>query len=274
MLEEMEMKRGKRYKYWVYTRLDWHWLEPPPPIALFESTDPNSVWIPDGNDWDGLNDRFALVPRRWTHAYFGRWPRLLNGTFLGPMRQAAPKPPRGKFYGGPEWSLMAGLWAFGTPVSRFAGTGAILCLNSKRARYGRCTRKLDPTGFMFKYSAEASEAHLNVGRLRMDGWEWRSSPRGPSIDPPCFESDDVGRSCCSRRSHGVAGDGECWTDVYDFSRCCGGLSRPGLWILPTVVQARDYLVTGRFPTCWPMVSSNQRCLSQADLEYLSQAEET
>lgn len=52
-----ESARGERYKYWSFSRLDWYWLAPPPRLELFIEADPRALWIPDGSDWDGINDR-------------------------------------------------------------------------------------------------------------------------------------------------------------------------------------------------------------------------
>ena len=129
------------------------------------------MWIPDGSGWDGINDRFALVPRSFAKIYFGRWPRILNGhcgsvgrtwsavwfssgSLLPMMLNEAP--PRlelsPRFHGGrlfskrsldfsgPEWSLLAALRWHRVPLQRFGSTGAVLCLDRRRARHGRCTR--------------------------------------------------------------------------------------------------------------------------------------
>lgn len=55
-VENQEKHRGEAYKYWIWTRLDWHWLAPPPSLDIFLEANPRAVWIPDGSDWDGIND--------------------------------------------------------------------------------------------------------------------------------------------------------------------------------------------------------------------------
>ena len=56
LVENQEKHRGEAYKYWIWTRLDWHWLAPPPSLDIFLEANPRAVWIPDGSDWDGIND--------------------------------------------------------------------------------------------------------------------------------------------------------------------------------------------------------------------------
>ncbi|CAK9009242.1 Uncharacterized protein SCF082_LOCUS10221 [Durusdinium trenchii] len=237
-----ESARGERYKYWSFSRLDWYWLAPPPRLELFIEADPRALWIPDGSDWDGINDRFALVPRRFGHIYFGRWPWILNGSYLQMMKNAAPlnfelSP---KFFGGPEWSLLAALNYRRVPVRRFTPTGAVLCLNSRRARYGRCTRPRVAGEPSFKYSSEASEARTALSRMAL-GWTWHFAPP-PLFEPPCFEEPEDQLQCCNHRLHGVSGDAQCWTDVFDHGRCCQ--PRHGLWILPSTSIAQEPLVKG------------------------------
>ncbi|CAE7234536.1 unnamed protein product [Symbiodinium necroappetens] len=200
-----EAARGQRYKYWIFARLDWLWLALPPALSTFQRADPAAVWIPDGQDWDGINDRFAVVPRRYAKPYFGRWPWLVNGSLLPMMLRAATRS-RSEvspdLYRGPEWSLLAALHWYRLPVRRFGSTGAVLCLGGRRAKYGRCTRRKRPSDLSYKYSGEVSESSANVLLLR-DGWTWRflASPR---LEPPCFDKDGEEKWCCSTQ-HGVAG---------------------------------------------------------------------
>lgn len=205
--------RQEGYKYWIFARLDWLWLALPPALSTFQRADPAAVWIPDGQDWDGINDRFAVVPRRYAKPYFGRWPWLVNGSLLPMMLRAATRS-RSEvspdLYRGPEWSLLAALHWYRLPVRRFGSTGAVLCLGGRRAKYGRCTRQKRPSDLSYKYSGEVSESSANVLLLR-DGWTWRflASPR---LEPPCFDKDGEEKWCCSTQ-HGVAGNAKCWTDA-------------------------------------------------------------
>ena len=115
------------------------------------------MW-PAVKDWDGINDRFAVVPRKYAKPYFRRWPWLVNGSLLPMMRRAAGTTLDSDFFRGPEWSLLAALHWYRVPVRRFGSTGAVLCMGGRRAKYGRCTRPRFPGGFSYKYSGEVSEA--------------------------------------------------------------------------------------------------------------------
>lgn len=272
LVQAQEASRAAQYEYWGFIRPDLHWLVPPPALRVFRQADPRAIWVPDGQDWDGINDRFALVPRCWAAAYFDRWPLALNGSLLPLMRRAAGGFRRValKFDGGPEWLLAASLRWGRAPVRRFAPVGALLCpAGSTRGQYGRCTKPWPPTGLSFKYSAEASEAHANARNLGIFAWQWRASQHAPSLAPPCFESETHRHDCCSR-SAGLNGDAGCWTDVYSFSRCCQP-GRLGLWILPSAAGAAELELAsqqgGGF--CWLVVTAVSQCLKAADLAALS-----
>jgi len=257
-----------RYHYVAFSRIDIHWFAPPPPLKFFLQADPDAIWLPDGQDWDGVNDRFALVPRRWADAFFGRWPRLLNGSLLSAVRSAAGHRRLDlKFEAGPEWLLLAALRRARATVLRFSPVAAVLCASgSKRGRYGRCTRPSGPLGLSFKYSSEASEAQANVARLGAVGWEWRGSNASPFLKPRCFESEDQQQSCCDSLN-GLNGHANCWTDVYSFARCCTP-SRLGLWVLPLATAAQELLEAGVSPVCWPVVTAVEMCLGVAEFQLL------
>jgi hypothetical protein len=50
-----------RYDRFVITRSDFLWLCPHPPLSIL---DRNALWFPDGEHWDGINDRHLVVSRK------------------------------------------------------------------------------------------------------------------------------------------------------------------------------------------------------------------
>lgn len=86
-VENQEKHRGEAYKYWIWTRLDWHWLAPPPSIDIFLEANPRAVWIPDGSDWDGINDS-PLVSWFHTSWWTNFEPPLRCRKPIGSYRQA------------------------------------------------------------------------------------------------------------------------------------------------------------------------------------------
>eukprot|EP00929_Paragymnodinium_shiwhaense_P101832 TRINITY_DN65021_c0_g1_i1.p1 TRINITY_DN65021_c0_g1~~TRINITY_DN65021_c0_g1_i1.p1 ORF type:complete len:430 (-),score=32.54 TRINITY_DN65021_c0_g1_i1:414-1703(-) len=272
LIERHEAKQQRQYSYVAFSRIDNHWAALPPPLKVMQESDPLAMWIPDGQDWDGLNDRFAIMPRHLSAAYFDRWPRVLNGSLLAPMRRAGGAlgaVRQLKFEGGPEWLLKASLRSAGVRVRRFSSTSALLCQPlSKRGKYGRCTSPFPPHGFSFKYSSEASEAHANLRRLYGLQWEWRYGANiAPRLSPPCFEEEKHRASCCNL-SDGISGFCDCWTDIYNYERCCLE-DRAGLWILPSAAQARSYLERHEAPVCWLLVTDISFCLDTEQLKQLA-----
>jgi hypothetical protein len=49
-----------RYDRFVITRSDFVWSCPHPPLSIL---DRDAIWLPDGEDWGGLNDRHFVVSR-------------------------------------------------------------------------------------------------------------------------------------------------------------------------------------------------------------------
>jgi hypothetical protein len=49
-----------RYDRFVISRSDFVWLCPHPPLSIL---DRNAIWVPDGEDYSGLNDRHLVVSR-------------------------------------------------------------------------------------------------------------------------------------------------------------------------------------------------------------------
>ena len=74
LLCDLEERRGRKYRALVFSRLEYEWLGPHPPLRQFEA---NVVWAPPA-DTNGFNDRHGLMPRAAGEAYFRRWTALLS----------------------------------------------------------------------------------------------------------------------------------------------------------------------------------------------------
>lgn len=59
----------------LFTRLEFEWLAPHPPLHLLDSA---LVWLPTGEDNGGLNDRHWLASRAHAEVVFRRWDMLLD----------------------------------------------------------------------------------------------------------------------------------------------------------------------------------------------------
>lgn len=77
LIRKHEISRGQQYTLVVQTRPDLVWSHPHPPATYFEGS---AVWIPEGSDWGGLNDRHAVIERSLLDAYLGSgWEDLVSG---------------------------------------------------------------------------------------------------------------------------------------------------------------------------------------------------
>ena len=72
----------------IFSRLEFRWLAPHPPLALLE---PEVLWVPSGQNVNGVNDRHAVMHRMHAPTYFGRWELLLSDQLL---KARPPWPPR------------------------------------------------------------------------------------------------------------------------------------------------------------------------------------
>ena len=80
-LRQMESDRGVPYETVIFSRLEFTWLKPHPPLELLQPR--ACIWIPLGEDYVGLNDRHAVMERVAASAYFGRLEMVMgNGTNL------------------------------------------------------------------------------------------------------------------------------------------------------------------------------------------------
>ena len=69
LLKEHEESRGSRYSRLVYSRLEFEWHLPHPPVELLS---PDRLWIMSGQKIAGVNDRHAVVSRDHAQTYFDR----------------------------------------------------------------------------------------------------------------------------------------------------------------------------------------------------------
>ena len=75
---ERTSRRGLRYDRVMFTRLEFEWLAPHPPLALL---DPGYLWVPTGEDNTGVNDRHWLASRDDAEGVFRRWDALISGEY-------------------------------------------------------------------------------------------------------------------------------------------------------------------------------------------------
>ena len=79
---------GKAYEYVVWSRLEYVWLRPHPSpehLGIGRASingGAGCLWVPLGEDYGGLNDRHALIPRALAPLYLGRWNVIRDGKLV------------------------------------------------------------------------------------------------------------------------------------------------------------------------------------------------
>jgi len=142
LIERYEMRRGEPYAWLVYLRADSTWLATHPPLQLL---DPKSCWIPEGEDWKGVNDRYAVCGRASGNTYFRVWDTLKEGNMT--VLEAANS----------ERALRSYLNETGVSTRRFPNIFGVSCCPSWAKCQGN-PRCVDG----FKYPDEVAMARLNV----------------------------------------------------------------------------------------------------------------
>lgn len=100
--EESSDRNGAPYKYVVWSRLEYVWLRPHPSpdhLALGGASfsgGAGCLWVPLGEDYGGLNDRHAFMPRALAPTYLGRWNMIRNGRLMEAVPCLHPNHAEGK----------------------------------------------------------------------------------------------------------------------------------------------------------------------------------
>lgn len=196
-----EASRGQAWSYdWIIkSRLDNVWEVQHLPLQLFSK---EFIWIPEGHDWGGLNDRHALVPRSPSsrralqgpsQVYFNGWSWLTTTKAVGTIQDAFWNvnmcEDRNRF-SAPCLNHESWLWArLGVthlPVSRFPNTAWSLCGNKSDLRWEgtqhnleECQRARRP----YRYRFEHANAQA-MGRCLTSA---ASSGAPGSLEPPGLE---------------------------------------------------------------------------------------
>ena len=162
-LRQMESNRGVTYETVIFSRLEFTWLKPHPPLELLQPR--ACIWIPLGEDYPlyedyvGLNDRHAVMERDAVSAYFGRLEMVIgNGSNLLPGNRTITWPSE-------SW-LRDRLKQHNYSVCRFASTNFLSCCSNVTAAH--CwSRKCWHRGLPPDFACNAS--HLEGSALAVKG---------------------------------------------------------------------------------------------------------
>ena len=136
-------RRGVAYERVMFTRLEFEWLADHPPLAMLH---PAYLWLPTGEDNEGVNDRHWIANRKDAEKVFRRCAphrsalsssappaaAPCHGLPLAPHERGAPRPRPPQ----PLFTRPGGLEAVGTRCSTATSTGASSArsLSSSRPR--------------------------------------------------------------------------------------------------------------------------------------------
>ena len=168
-LRQMESDRGVTYETVIFSRLEFTWLKPHPPLELLQPR--ACIWIPLGedyvgedHDYVGLNDRHAVMERDAASAYFGRLEMVMgNGTNLLLLGRHLGR--RIITWPSESW-LRDRLKQHNQSVCRFASTNFLSCCSNVTAAH--CwSRKCWHRGLPPDFACNAS--HLEGSALAVKG---------------------------------------------------------------------------------------------------------
>lgn len=183
---EVKIREGVEYRQVIWSRLEYHWLSPHPPLRLLQPA--SCVWVPWGEDYGGVNDRHAVFPRSAAAAYLGRLEAILRGTVAAILAACMREVTR--ICGQTSEKLLAATLLYhGHSICRFPPSALLVCCagshhataNNSTATVSRhscyksgCSRPTpflaDPNiTFVGKYASEMAMANLHASAARVDG---------------------------------------------------------------------------------------------------------
>lgn len=165
LVEDAEKARKRPYRFLVRTRTDLKWLANHPPATLLGE---DHCWIPEGQDYGGINDRHAFCGRQAGDVYFRLWDAAVAGYLNGRSSEAA---------------LHEYLQGRKVPIGRFGNVAALLCCPSGELCHSRVLEKRDRClESEFKYEEEETSAKENAKRLNGVGeqvFSWSRNAHQP-----------------------------------------------------------------------------------------------
>ncbi|KAL3899346.1 MAG: hypothetical protein SGPRY_012656 [Prymnesium sp.] len=128
-LTKQEQVQGRLYDRIIYSRLDFYWLAPHVALKLLR-LELAPVWIPQGEDYGGVNDRHAVLSRYAASIYLRRFELIQNGTIV----QMLTEQPSHKLEGwNSETFLDKTLAFFQLSVQRYAPVQFLACCEKKNS---------------------------------------------------------------------------------------------------------------------------------------------
>ena len=170
LLRKQEEWSGFKYDRVVFSRIDFLWLKPHPPLSLLH---PQHIWVPMGETYGGVNDRHAVMSRDVAEVYFGRFDLIMNGR----VRDVEPFLLRNRSHGMSSERLLAHVLRFqNITVAKFPSVAYLQCCRGRSACHAHhCNRVSMPTEqgrtrmWYGKYKTEMYSALISAMLLDVPG---------------------------------------------------------------------------------------------------------
>ena len=169
LVSETEVEENFLYDRLVFSRLDSNWLAPHPPLDLLAQ---EHIWVPQGQDYFGLNDRHAVLNRTHADTYFRRFDYILSGMVMQidpQLRGPRPSYRDQRHYNGEAFNANVARWARYS-VRRFPVTSFLPCCDAALERCTRsacfaCSRLAMPSKLRTQVRRDAHHDDADLGDL-------------------------------------------------------------------------------------------------------------
>jgi len=149
----------KNYTHFIVSRTDFQWLGPHPPLHLLSK---QLIWIPEGEDYHGYNDRHAVCSRTNVHRYLSFLDTLISGEayrYLSPYKSL-----------NHEYQLKLHLVQQRIRVGRFKNLAYLTGDMNTPTNWSILKEKqIDGVTYYCKYPSEVDSATANSKALIEDG---------------------------------------------------------------------------------------------------------
>jgi len=147
--------QAKKYSHFIITRTDMQWLSPHPPLQLLNE---RMLWIPEGEDYHGYNDRHAVCSRRNIDSFLNLFDALISGKaygYLGPYKML-----------NHEYQVKLHLIHEGIRVGRFKNLAYIIGGDKLHTNWsGLKLKEIDGITYYCKYPGEVDSSTANSKAL-------------------------------------------------------------------------------------------------------------
>lgn len=151
--------RLNNYTHFIVTRTDFEWLAPHPPLHLLNQ---GLVWIPEGEDYHGYNDRHVVCSARNIDQYLNFFDALISGEAYGYLH-----PYKSLNH---ECQLKLHLIHRGIGVGRFKNLAYLTADSSTQSNWsGLKCKDIDGITYYCKYPGEVDSSVANSKALAEHG---------------------------------------------------------------------------------------------------------